>query len=170
MTTDAAAAAVPPQDDPVARLFSNLFPSIVLETGRNGGGETQIRVDPKQITLLLRQAKERPEFGFTFLRCMTGVDQLDQGIELIYSLYSYTNRHAVHIKTLLPAEPAIDSITPFWLGADWHEREIAEMFGVTFTGHPNPKHLLLDDDMTIHPLLKAHPLAPIELKQGVETF
>ncbi len=170
MTTDAATA-VPPQDDPVARLFSNLFPSIVREIGRNGGGETELRVDPNQIVLLLRQAKERPEFGFAFLRCMTGVDQLDQGIELIYSLYSYTNRHAIHIKTLLPpAEPTIESITPFWLGADWHEREIAEMFGVTFTGHPNPKHLLLDDDMTIHPLLKAHPLAPIELKQGVETF
>ncbi len=170
MTTDAAVT-VPPQDDPVARLFSNLFPSAVIQTGRNGGGETEIRVDPKQIALLLRQAKERPEFGFTFLRCITGVDQMDQGIELVYSLFSYTNRHAVHIKTLLPpATPAIDSITPFWLGADWHEREIAEMFGVTFTGHPNPKHLLLDDDMTIHPLLKAHPLAPIELKQGVETF
>lgn len=170
MTTDAAPV-IPPQSDPVAKLFSDLFPSIVLRTGRNAGGETELQADSAQIGLLLRQAKERPEFGFTFLRCITGVDQQEQGIELIYSLFSYTNRHAVHVKTLLPAvNPTVDSITPFWLGADWHEREIAEMFGVTFTGHPNPKHLLLDDDMTIHPLLKAHPLAPLELKQGVETF
>ena len=70
---------------------------------------------------------------------------------------------------LPPEDPAVDSITPIWMGADWHERENAEMFGMTFRGHPNPKHLLLDDDMEIHPLLKAHPLAPIELKQGDHT-
>jgi len=158
-------------ENPLAKQFQDLFPSVVLETGRNAGGETTVRIDPSQVALVLRQAKTRPEFGFDFLRCLTGIDQEAAGIELVYSLFSFKNRHTVHIKTVVPlSDPTVDSITPFWLGADWHERETAEMFGVTFRGHPNPKHLLLDDDMTIHPLLKAHPLAPVELKQGVNTF
>jgi NADH-quinone oxidoreductase subunit C len=169
MTTDATTAVS--QTDPVAALFREQFPSVILDEARNAMGETMLTVARSQAAFVLRQAKEKPEFGFDFLRCLTGVDQQEQGIELIYSLYSFKNRHKIHIKVMLPAEdPTIESITPFWVGADWHEREAAEMFGVTFVGHPNPKHLLLDDDMTIHPLLKAHPLAPIELKQGVETF
>ncbi|MHB8574173.1 MAG: NADH-quinone oxidoreductase subunit C [Dehalococcoidia bacterium] len=170
MTTDAAPVAES-APDPVAKLFRDLFPSAVREAGKNAGGETTIVIDPAQVAAVLRQAKERPEFGFDFLRCLTGIDQQDQGIEIVYSLFSYKNRHVVHIKALLPPDNlTVDSITAIWIGADWHEREAAEMLGVTFAGHPNPKHLLLDDDMTIHPLLKAHPLAPIELKQGVETF
>ncbi|HEY8837651.1 MAG TPA: NADH-quinone oxidoreductase subunit C [Dehalococcoidia bacterium] len=171
MTTDAEAPEPTPEPDPVAKLFTDLFPSAVLQAGKNGGGETELRVSPSQAAFVVRQAKERPDLGFNHLRCLTGIDQMERGIEIVYSLFSYPHRHAVHIKTLLPPDdPTVDSITPFWLGADWHERETAEMFGVTFRGHPNPKHLLLDDDMTIHPLLKAHPLAPIEMKQGVETF
>jgi NADH-quinone oxidoreductase subunit C len=169
MTSDAATAE--PQPDPVAALFHGLFPSLILDDSRNGMGETVLTVEPSQIAFILRQAKDRPELGFDFLRCMTGVDQMERGIELIYSLYSYANRHKIHVKVLLPpGNQALPTVTSIWIGADWHERENAEMFGVTFIGHPNPKHLLLDDDMTIHPLLKAHPLAPIELKQGVETF
>lgn len=169
--TAEAAAGVAPTEDPVARLFSDHFPSLVQEAGKNAMGETTFSVPRGEVGFLLRQAREQPELGFDFLRCLTGIDQEAQGIEIVYSLFSYKNRHTVHIKTLLPLEdPSVDSITPIWCGADWHERETAEMFGVTFKGHPNPKHLLLDDDMEIHPLLKAHPLAPIELKQGYQTF
>lgn len=167
MTTDAEVAAV----DPIAKLFTDLFPSVVLAAAQNPMGETMLTVERSQAAFVVRQAKERPELSFDFLRCITGIDQEKAGIEIVYSLLSLKSKRCVHIKTLLPPEsPTVDSITPFWLGADWHERETAEMFGVTFAGHPNPKHLLLDDDMDIHPLLKAHPLAPIELKQGYQTF
>jgi len=169
MTTEAATPELRP--DRVAALFREHFPSIVLDAGQNAAGETVVTVGKSQVAFLLRQARERPELAFDFLRCLTGVDQLQEGIELIYSLFSYQHRHCVHIKTLLPPDdPTVASVTAIWLGADWHERENAEMFGITFVGHPNPKHLLLDDDMTIHPLLKAHPLAPLELKQGSQTF
>ncbi len=169
MTTDAEATEAQP--DTVAKLFRDLFPAAVLNASRNAAGETTLTLDRNHAAFVLRQAKARPELGFNFLRCLTGIDQMEEGIELVYSLFSYTNRHAVHVKVMLPPEdPTIDSVTSVWIGADWHERETAEMFGVTFVGHPNPKHLLLDDDMTIHPLLKAHPLAPMELKQGYQTF
>ena len=54
------------------------------------------------------------------------------------------------------------------MGAEWAEREVREMFGVEFEGHPDPRNLLLDEDLDIHPLLKSHPLAEIELPQGVD--
>lgn len=169
MTTEEAVTPAAPH--PVARLFTGLFPSLITEATPNAMGELTLTVDSGQVLFLCRQAKDNPELGFDFLRCLTGIDQMEQGIEIVYTLFSYKNRHTVHLKTLLPpADPRVDSVTSVWCGADWHERETAEMFGVTFTGHPNPKHLLLDDDMEIHPLLKAHPLAPIELKQGFQTF
>ena len=63
------------------------------------------------------------------------------------------------MKTNAPKDdPAIPSVTPVWRGADWHEREGAELFGVTFTGHPNPGFLLLFDEFEgKHPLRKDYP-------------
>src|SRR3972149_3832062 len=64
-------------------------------------------------------------------------------------------------------DPRLASVTPIWKGADWHEREAAEMFGLVFEGHPNPVPLLLPEDMTDHhPLRKDSPLAEIEEWQG----
>jgi NADH-quinone oxidoreductase subunit C len=170
MTTDAGTPEVA-TEDPIAKQFADLFPSLVLASARNAGGETLITIAHTDVALVVRQAHENAEFGYDFLRCITATDQEKDGIELVYSLLSMAKRHTLHIKTLIPpGQNAVDSITPFWVGADWHEREAAEMLGIVFTGHPNPKHLLLDDDMEIHPLLKAHPLAETELKQGYQTF
>jgi NADH:ubiquinone oxidoreductase subunit C len=170
MTTEAGAPQAAPED-PVAKLFIELFPSLILNVVRNPMGETILTVPPDEVPFLLRQAHEKPELSFEFLRCITATDQQKDGLELVYSLLSMKHGWTIHIKTLLPPDnPVIESITPFWPGADWHEREAREMIGIEFIGHPNPKNLLLDDDLDIHPLLKAHPLAPIELKQGYQTF
>jgi NADH-quinone oxidoreductase subunit C len=128
-------------------------------------------IDRADVLAVMRAAKEHPALEMKFLRCITGVDQMPEGIEVVYGLKSLTTKHAVSIKTLLPAhDPVVDSVTSVWLGANWHERELMEMFGVRCAGHPDPRNLLLDEDMTIHPLLKAHPLQDVELKQGVNVF
>ena len=62
--------------------------------------------------------------------------------------------------------PVFASVTPVWRGADWHEREGAELFGVTFEGHPNPKHLLLWDGFEGYPGRKDYPFAEIEIVPG----
>jgi NADH-quinone oxidoreductase subunit C len=94
---------------------------------------------------------------------------MEQGLEVVYHLYSYTHKHNVTVKTRLPQEEArVPSVTSVWKGADWHEREAAEMFGIVFEGHPNLVPLLLPEDMTDHhPLRKDNPLAEIEEWQGV---
>jgi NADH:ubiquinone oxidoreductase subunit C len=102
---------------------------------------------------------------------VTAVDLQDDGIEVVYHLKSLTTKHALTVKAHLPPHDlTVPSVTPIWLGGSWHEREVMEMFGIICVGHPDPRHLLLDEDMRIHPLLKAHPLQDLELKQGVNVF
>lgn len=168
------AVAPPGSEERIGRLkalFEAAAPGLSFEAAANATGEVMFTLDRDDVLPICRTAFESPELAFNFLRFISGVDQMDQGIEIVYSLWSYSKRHSVFIKTTLPlTDPHVASVTSLWATADWHERETAEMFGVIFDGHPNPKHLLLDDDLEIHPLLKAHPLAPIELKQGVNSF
>jgi NADH-quinone oxidoreductase subunit C len=157
--------------DRLQALFRSAAPGLRFQAGANATGEVVFTVAREDVLPVCRVAFESPELAFDHCRFITGVDQMEQGIELVYALWSYPKRHSVFIKTTLPlTDPRLNSVTSLWATADWHERETAEMFGVIFEGHPNLKHLLLDDDLEIHPLLKAHPLAPIELKQGVNSF
>lgn len=157
--------------DAMGALLKAAAPSVAFEITANANGEVIVSVDSPAVLGLCETAKTDPNLAFDHLRFISGVDQMDDGIEIVYSLWSYPKRHALFIKTLLPLTALrVDSVSGLWSGADWHERETAEMFGVNFPGHPELKHLLLDDDLEIHPLLKAHPLAPVELKQGVNAF
>jgi NADH-quinone oxidoreductase subunit C len=94
------------------------------------------------------------ELSFEYIKCLTAVDYIDY-LEMVYCLYSFKNNWSVNIKVKLDAqEPAVDSICPIYRGADWNEREMAEMFGIDIMGHPNLKHLLLAGDEGGYPLRK----------------
>jgi NADH-quinone oxidoreductase subunit C len=172
---EAPAAPLPPgaqeRIDHLGALLKTAAPAIQFESTANAGGEVIVTVAAVDVYAICRAAREHSDLDCDHLRFISGVDQMDQGIEVIYSLWSYQKHHALFVKTLLPLSGLrVRSVADIWAGANWHERETAEMFGVIFEGHPELKHLLLDEDMDIHPLLKAHPLAPIELKQGVNAF
>jgi NADH-quinone oxidoreductase subunit C len=155
----------------MSALMKSAAPSLTFEATANATGEVVLTIEPADVIATCEAALSNPDLQFDHLRFIAGVDQADEGIEIVYALWSYKRHHSLFIKTLLPPSALrVDSVTRFWTGADWHERETAEMFGVLFAGHPELKHLLLDEDIQIHPLLKAHPLAPIELKQGVNAF
>ncbi|MGD9893255.1 MAG: NADH-quinone oxidoreductase subunit C [Dehalococcoidia bacterium] len=133
--------------------------------------DVAIVVERADLLKVMERANTHPTLNMKFLRSISGVDLMTEGIEVAYQLKSLTTKHAVTVKTLLPPHDlVVDSLTPLWAGANWHERELMEMFGVRCAGHPDPRNLLLDEDLTIHPLLKAHPLADVELKQGVNVF
>jgi NADH-quinone oxidoreductase subunit C len=133
--------------------------------------DVAIVIDRGDVLPVMQRCKTHPATQMAFLRCISGVDLTPEGIEVVYQLKSLTTKHALTVKTLLPAhDQVVDSVTSVWPGANWHERELMEMFGVYCAGHPDPRNLLLDEDLTIHPLLKAHPLADVELKQGVNVF
>lgn len=118
----------------------------------------------------LRMLKQDEELQFNYLRCLTAVDNEADGVDVVYQLYSVPKNLNLTVKTTLANDDKVlDTATTVWKAADWLERETAEMFGVTFTGHPDPRPLLMPEDVDMsdtHPLLKSHPFAEIDILQG----
>jgi NADH-quinone oxidoreductase subunit C len=116
---------------------------------------------PKEILLdLCKELKNNKEFSFDFLMCLSGVDYLNR-FEVVYHLYSMGLKHKLVLKVSIDRQnPEVDSVVSVWAGADWHEREVYDMFGVIFKGHPNLKRILLPDDWEGYPLRKDYARAP----------
>ena len=94
------------------------------------------------------------DLSFEYLKCLTAVDYIEY-LEMVYCLYSFENNWSINIKIKLDAsKPTVDSICSIYRGADWNERETAEMFGIDIVGHPNLKPLLLAGDEGGYPLRK----------------
>lgn len=95
------------------------------------------------------------EAGFT-MELVTGVDYLaEQAVEVVYDFNRMTQPCRVTIRVRVPRDAAkLPTISAVFGGADWHEREAHEMFGIVFEGHPNLAPLLLPEDATFHPLRK----------------
>ena len=92
-------------------------------------------------------------------------DDVDERIELLTTVSDVTDGNLVTFSTDLDrVSPTINSLTPVYAGANWHEREAAEMFGIEFAGHPNPGHLYLPDSFQGNPLRKSYPLLSREVK------
>ena len=95
--------------------------------------------------------------------------ETEEGLRAVYHFYSFKHHHSLQVDVNTPpGNPHIPSLTALYSAANWHERQAADMVCLVFDGHPNPKNLLLDEDVRIHPLLKAHPLQKGEFFQGIE--
>ncbi len=131
--------------------------------------DTDISVAPEHLRALVAELQSNSRLQFDLLRNIAGVDYGEEGMALKYHFYSFRRGHTVQVTVpTSTGHPVVPSITSLYPAANWHEREASEMFGFAFEGHPNLKNLLLEEDLHIHPLLKAHPLQKAELKQGIE--
>jgi NADH-quinone oxidoreductase subunit C len=98
--------------------------------------------------------------GYVFFDWLTAVDLVDEGFAVVTHLYDPAARAHLLLRVRLPREASsLATATTVFPGADWHERETAEMFGLVFAGHPDPRPLLLADDFAGHPLRKDFVLA-----------
>jgi NADH-quinone oxidoreductase subunit C len=105
-------------------------------------------------------AVELREAGYDFFDWLSGYDNGEAGIVVVARVWSVAGRTAAMLRTSVPRDSAsLPTLTPVWAGAAWHERETAEMFGVGFDGHPDPRPLLLPDGFDGHPLRKDFVLA-----------
>jgi NADH-quinone oxidoreductase subunit C len=120
-------------------------------------GETTADVDPGDWTGLLEAARDG---GHVFLDWLTGVDEPPEGFAVVACVYDPDARSRLLLRTRVPREdPRLPTATGVFRGADWHERETFEMFGVVFEGHPNLVPLLLPDGFEGFPLRKDFVLA-----------
>jgi len=138
----------------------------------------RIYVDREKWLSTIRRARD--EEGLNFFSWLTGIDwskevevgegvedadALDERFEVMCRLSSVEDSKAAHFVARLPKEDAvIDSLVPLFAGAEWHEREAYDMFGIDFRGNPNLVNIYLPDQFVGHPLLKSFPLLTREVK------
>jgi NADH-quinone oxidoreductase subunit C len=102
-----------------------------------------------------------PDIHMHFLADLCGADypEREDRFEVVYNLYSIKYNHRIIIKALVPENDlTIDSVVPVWRGADWHEREACDMYGIVFNGHPDLRRILMPEDWEGYPLRKDYPL------------
>src|SRR5579875_3429758 len=111
----------------------------------------------------------RDQLGFDLLVCISGVDMLDH-LETVYHLRSTTRGQLLQLKVRIDSQkPEVDSVVSVWPTANWLERETYDMFGIRFTGHPDLRRMLLDDDFEGHPLRKSFHQVPLTVKPPATT-
>jgi NADH-quinone oxidoreductase subunit C len=133
-----------------------------------------IAVEPARLVEVCLFLRDDPRLRFELLNCISGVDYLEPDpkkaakagfephTEIVYHLQSFTHRHRFTLKMILPRWnanqpgqlPEVPSVAHVWATADWHEREVYDLSGVWFTGHPNLTRILLAEDWEGFPLRK----------------
>lgn len=99
--------------------------------------------------------RDNEELKFDYLFCLTAVDRTEN-LEVVYHLRSTLHKHemVMHIKTAGRENPEVASVTSVWPTAEFHEREVFDLFGIRFTGHPDLRRIFLEDDWVGYPLRK----------------
>jgi NADH-quinone oxidoreductase subunit C len=115
-----------------------------------------VTVAPAAIAEVCRVLKTEPGLEFDCLSNLSGVDYPKRNvIQVVYHLYSYQHRHCFILKVDAARDaPAVPSVAGIWSHAEWQEREVFDLLGVTFAGHPDLRRILMPEDWPGHPLRK----------------
>lgn len=127
-----------------------------------------VQVQPAVVVDVLRLLRDDGALAFDCLMSLTGLDLTGlaepNDLRVVYHLYSYPHRHALAVRVDLPRDnPVVPSATGVYPAADWAEREALDLVGITFTGHPDPRRLLLPPEWEGHPLRKDYVQGPTAL-------
>lgn len=123
-----------------------------VEAAEDCRGMLLLTLRPEEILPVSRVLKQ--DLGFDFFDCLSGVDRVDH-FEVVYHLRSFPRAENLALKVRLDHnEPSLDSVTPVWRGANWHEREAYDLYGIFFRGHPDLRRILLPDDFEGFPMRK----------------
>ncbi len=143
----------------IARL--NKEENLVLETSDFRGDFTVV-VPAEKITEVAKILKEDEELAFDLIEDVTAVDWAKRKgrFTVVYHVYSLKNNFRLRIKINLEGTEA-PSVVSVWPGANWYERETYDMYGVTFTGHPDLRRMYMPEEFEHHPLRKEFPLRGI---------
>jgi NADH-quinone oxidoreductase subunit C len=150
-----------PEGSPSIRYLSEKFGTSILDSHAFRGDETVV-VGPEKLIEIVRFLKDDRRMDFDFLADITAVDYLgkkEPRFEVVYHLLSLQSHRRLRVKIPVPEnEPEIDSLTPLWKGANWLEREVWDMFGIRFRGHPDLRRILLYEEFRGYPLRKDYPV------------
>jgi len=143
--------------DHVALTTLNSLPGMLLDA-RWDREEMSLSVAPARI---IEAAEAVKQAGYNFLEDVTCVDfyPAEPRFQVTYHILSHQLKQRVRLMALLPGTaPAVDTITSVWPSANFYEREVFDLFGVTFNGHPNMIRIMMPDEWEGHPLRKDYPV------------
>ncbi len=123
-------------------------------------GDWTAIVGAERLLDVARHLRDAPDARFDFCSDVTAVDWPPRArrFDVVYSLYSTRLRHRVRIKVRTGDNEPIPSVTPVWPAANWLEREVFDLFGIQFDGHPDLRRILMPEDWQGHPQRKDYPL------------
>ncbi len=140
-------------------LLEQTFPGEVIEAGISLGDEIAVIVP--EALIRVASFMKNPPGEFTMLLDLTCVDYRGEEprFEMVYHLFSLSKNKRLRIKTRLPEKnPRIASLTSLWKNANWLEREVYDLFGIVFEGHPDLRRIFMWEGFDGHPLRKDYPL------------
>jgi NADH-quinone oxidoreductase subunit C len=145
----------------VARLREAL-PDCVVEDSVSCG-DSVVRIAPERIVEVCRFLKDDPACRMTHLADLCGVDMVGLGrpdprFDVVYHLFSVEHGQRLALHAAVAEGGEIATVTGVWRGANWHEREAFDMFGIRFAGHPDLRRILMPEEFDAFPLRKDFPL------------
>lgn len=128
-----------------------------------------IDVPPDRLVETCRALRDAPSLGFDFLADVIGVDYLPRQprFEVVYHLVSIPNLRRLRLKVRVPEGGTVPTVQDVWPAANWHEREVWDMFGIVFEGHPDLRRLLMPEDWEGHPQRKDYP---VQIRKTPQTY
>ena len=159
-----------PDDHLEFRLIQEQFPGDII-TSRLFRDEKTIVVKKDNIVAIGKLLRDDPETNYNYLSDITCIDRLDfasddeDRFEVLYNLYSMGTFGRFRVKARVSEDdPAIDTVEGVWPNANWVEREVYDMFGITFNNHSDLRRILMPDDWVGHPLRRDFPLGGEEVE------
>ncbi len=151
-------------EEKVREFLKSHFPDAVVSED-NFRDQQSFYIQPDQLMPIVEAIVENSDLDTRYLCDITSVDWMEQQeekggrFEVVYNFYSLSHKHRFFLKMMLPAEnPEVESLTPLFNGANWMEREVWDLMGIKFTGHPNLTKILTPDELEGHPLRRDFPL------------
>ena len=141
----------------LTQAIGERFPGAVVEIVEFRG-ETTVVADPERAKAILRFLKE--ERGFNYLVDVSSAHWPEEGrINVVWQVRNLKTREQLRIRSPLPEEaPQVESVADLWRTADWLEREVYDLMGVVFLGHPDLRRILMPEDFEGYPLRKEYPM------------
>jgi len=157
-------------------VLATKFPGAFTTSAFRDNARVVVGAENAQAVLYDLLACLKTDCGFDFLSDVAGIDYLNypnatDRYAVVYSLVNLTTGGRVFVKAFTnDPDPALPSVVELWKGADWMEREVYDMFGVVFDGHPDLRRILMPSEFTSHPLRKDYPLRGLGERHNFPTI
>lgn len=161
---------------PLREAIEKRFPS-ALSDPLIFRDQPRITLSKESVLEVCRFLRDDPDIAYTYPADVTAADypNREKRFEVVYHIYSFVRNDRLRIKVLAGDGESVPSLTGIWAGANWMEREVFDMFGITFDNHPGLKRILLPEEWVGHPLRKDYDIlkqdqawvqANLEIKSG----